>query len=196
VSGGHFLSSWESPSDFRRIPKGCGWNLNVSDPEETLVWARFSKSPIRTLAPKNELPLWGGSFFVQRWDSKARPEQSEGTKQSGGLFGRAWESPSNSRRIRYGCGLNLNMSDAEKALVRAHFSKSPIRTLAPKKRGYLWYPLFFGARDGTRKSGPTEGRVRKCPVDTFLARGRVLQIQDASGTDVDWIWKCPIPNNH
>ena len=27
---------------------------------------------------------------------------------------------------------------------------------------------------GTRKNGPTEGRAKKCPVDTFLVRGRVL----------------------
>ena len=33
-------------------------------------------------------------FFLLRWrDLKARPEQSEGKEQSGGLFLRAWESP-------------------------------------------------------------------------------------------------------
>ena len=41
---------------------------------------------------------------------------------------------------------------------------------------------------GTRKgdTSPQTG-VSKCPVDTCLARGRVLQIADASGTDVDGI---------
>ena len=132
--------------------------------------------------PKNELPLWGGSFFVQRWDSKARPEQSEGTKQSGGLFGRAWESPSNSIHIRYGCGLNLNMSDAEKALVRAHFSKSPIRTLAPKKSEYP-----FGHSDFLMLELGHERLLRKHAGGMFLGSGRVPRISDASGTDVDGI---------
>ena len=47
---------------------------------------------------------------------------------------RPWESPSNSRRIRNGCGLNLNMSENEKVLVHGTFPESPKRTLAPKKR--------------------------------------------------------------
>ena len=40
---------------------------------------------------------------------------------------------------------------------------------------------------GTRKGGLSEAKVKKCPVDTFLARGRVPGISDASGTDVDEI---------
>ena len=36
-----------------------------------------------------------------------------------------------------------------------------------------------------RKDGPTVGRVKKCPVDTFLVRGRVLWFGDASRRDVD-----------
>ena len=45
---------------------------------------------------------------------------------------------------------------------------------------------FYGTPEGwTRKDGPTEGRVKKCPVDTFLVRGRVHSSVDASGTDVD-----------
>ena len=32
------------------------------------------------------------------WDSKGRPERSEGNKQSGGLFVRPWENPSGSER--------------------------------------------------------------------------------------------------
>ena len=34
--------------------------------------------------------------------------------------------------------------------------------------------LFSYVPPGTRKDGPTKGRVKKCPVDTFLVRGRVL----------------------
>jgi hypothetical protein len=33
--------------------------------------------------------------------------------------------------------------------------------------------------EGTRKDGPTEGRVKKCPVDTFLVRGKVPLFQSA-----------------
>ena len=33
--------------------------------------------------------------------------------------------------------------------------------------------IFYGVTLGLEESGPTEGRVKKCPVDTFLARGRV-----------------------
>ena len=53
------------------------------------------------------------------------------------------------------------------------------------------YPLRgdrnFLCGDGTRKGDLAEGKVIKCPVDTLLARGRVPQISDASGTDVDGI---------
>ena len=46
---------------------------------------------------------------------------------------------------------------------------------------------IFYARGGTRKGGLAEGKVRKCPVDTFLARGRVPQISDAFRRNVDEI---------
>ena len=34
-------------------------------------------------------------------------------------------------------------------------------------------PLFCFPPEGTRKGGLSEAKARKCPVDTFLARGRV-----------------------
>ena len=37
----------------------------------------------------------------------------------------------------------------------------------------------------TRKDGPAEGWAEKCPVDTFLVRGRVLWSGDAFGMNVD-----------
>ena len=40
------------------------------------------------------------SFLFGMRDLKARPEQCEGMKQSGGLFHRAWESPWIPRRIQ------------------------------------------------------------------------------------------------
>ena len=40
--------------------------------------------------------------------------------------------------------------------------KAPVRVL-----------FFMGWIMGLEESGPPAGRVKKCPVDTFLARGRV-----------------------
>ena len=43
-----------------------------------------------------------------------------------------------------------------------------------KKRGYPFgYPLFFCCGLGFEESGQPEGLAKKCPVDTFLARGRI-----------------------
>ena len=45
---------------------------------------------------------------------------------------------------------------------------------------------FFWRRvKGFEEAGPTEGRVKKCPVDTFLGRGRIHVHPDAPGTGVD-----------
>jgi hypothetical protein len=79
------------------------------------------------------------------------------------------------------------MSDSEKTLVCQRFSKSPIRTLAPNiSESHPGFgDIFVFARDGTRKGDLAEGKVTKCPVDTLLARGRVLQNPGASGMDVD-----------
>ena len=72
-------------------------------------------------------------------------------KQSGGLF-LAGEGP---RR-------HLNF----------HFSKEKWKC----KR----IPLSTPAEVGSRKAGPTAGRVKKCPGDTFLARGRIHEKPMAS----------------
>ena len=109
------------PIQIQNAPRGADSSISESIPK------------------KSECPYGHSDFLLLRWDSKARPERSEGIKQSSGLFYRAWESPLNLRRIKTGCGSNSNMSDAEKVLVQRTFLKSPIRTLAPKKR------LPFGA---------------------------------------------------
>ena len=83
--------------------------------------------------PKMQIPIGVSAFFNTRRDSKGRPDQREGKKVSGGHFFSPWESPSNSRRIRYGCGWNLNVPDTEKVLVSRAFSKNPVRTFVPKK---------------------------------------------------------------
>ena len=33
--------------------------------------------------------------------------------------------------------------------------------------------VFLGGGGGIRKDGPGEARAKKCPVDTFLVRGRI-----------------------
>ena len=63
------------------------------------------------------------------------------------------------------------------------FAGSPAPNIFKSHSGFG--DIFVCARDGTRKGGLAEGKVTKCPVDTLLARGRVLQDPDASGTDVD-----------
>ena len=45
--------------------------------------------------------------------------------------------------------------------------------------------VFFGYGCGLEEGGLAAGKAKKCPVDTFLARGRVHGWQAASGTDVD-----------
>ena len=44
------------------------------------VWlCRVGSSPISRT--KNELPLWGGSFFARRWDSKGRHQSADWCKK-------------------------------------------------------------------------------------------------------------------
>ena len=70
VSGGHFFSSWESPSNLRRIPEECGSNWNLSDAKKMLIRRAFSKSPISPLAPKYRLPLTGRPIFLCSWGTR------------------------------------------------------------------------------------------------------------------------------
>ena len=48
---------------------------------------------------KKAHPKGGLSYLDGYWDSKDRPERSEGKKQSGGLFLRSWENPFLAERI-------------------------------------------------------------------------------------------------
>ena len=45
-------------------------------------------------------------------------------------------------------------------------------------------PRFFRCAAGIRKDGPTGGRAKKCPVDTFFVRGRIRSLMNAPGTGV------------
>ena len=41
--------------------------------------------------------------------------------------------------------------------------------------------LFFGTpEEGLEEGGLAAGKAKKCPVDTFLARGRVLRSESAA----------------
>ena len=81
-------------------------------------------------------------FLCLRWGSKARPEQSEGIKQFGGLFCRAWENPTDFRRIPEECGWNLHTSDAEKHCYGRNFEKSHKKThIVCERRNHLIFPM-------------------------------------------------------
>ncbi len=54
----------------------------------------------------------------------------------------------------------------------------------PKRRTPFGCPSFWFC-SGIRKDGPTEGRVKKCPVDTFSVRGRIYSLMDVPGMGVD-----------
>ena len=73
-----------------------------------------------------------------------------------------------------------------------------LRTMPPS--AYPGVYFFWFMPEGTRKGGLSEAKVRKCPVDTFLARGRVPPLPDASRRDVDGNGKphpplCFFPSN-
>ena len=88
-----------------------------------------------------------------------------------------------------GMWIKLESVRCQKVLVRRTFSKSPIRTLAPEKGRPSGRP-FSGARDGTRKAGPSEARVKNMPGACFLGRGRVSsdlrRIPEECGWNLNW----------
>ena len=54
-----------------------------------------------------------------------------------------------------------------------------------QKRGCLMASSFLVHREERiRKDGPNKVRVKKCPVDTFLVRGRIHIHMNAPGTGV------------
>ena len=62
------------------------------------------------------LPVRAASFFgARRGTRKGGTSPQTGAKSVRWTLFSPWESPSDSRRIRYGCGWNLNMSGAEKS---------------------------------------------------------------------------------
>ena len=83
------------------------------------VWYRAwfgSKRPrvrIPILRPNRKAHPKGGLFYLDgHWDSKYRPEQSEGKKQSGGLFLRSWENPYPFEHILSWVGIRLSYSQS------------------------------------------------------------------------------------
>ena len=107
-------------------------------------------------------PLWVSGFLLYVEGTRKDGRATRGKKVSGGHFFSPWESPSASRRIRYGCGWRQNC-------------------FSHRLFGYL---VFCFMRKGLERTAE-QREAKKCPVDTFLVRGRVLLLPDASGTDVD-----------
>ena len=106
--------------------------------------AFFEKSYKNTRTKKGDGLCHPLFWYAGRMDSKGRHQCAHWcNKQSGGLFVSPWESPSDSRRIRYGCGWEPN-----RAIKR--ISRYPF--------GYL----LFGLSGGTRRS------ECECPVDIHL----------------------------
>ena len=57
--------------------------------------------------------------------------------------------------------------------------------LLRQKAGHpMGVPRFFRCAAGIRKDGPTGGRAKKCPADTFFVRGRIHSLMNAPGTGV------------
>jgi hypothetical protein len=91
------------------------------------------------------------SLFFWKWDSKARPRHSRGKKQSGGLFLRAWENPNAG-----GCGSGGTVDDGiASTAVNGHPGVSHL---------FIEWDL---------KRAAEQREAKKCPVDTFLGRGRI-----------------------
>jgi len=62
-------------------------------------------------------------------------------------------------------------------LVEKHFYYKIVciffGTSTQRKHPSVWMGVFFGYGCGLEEGGLATGKVKKCPVDTFLARGRV-----------------------
>ena len=54
-----------------------------------------------------------------------------------------------------------------------------------KKKDTPWgVLLFLGGQQGFEEAGPTVSGVKKCPVDTFLGRGRIHILMNAPSMGV------------
>ena len=112
-----------------------------------------------------------------------------------GSEGRGFESHYPPHKVKphpYGWGLILSDDGNRKIKCNSPVDccwpgrVRPLLTLCPrhngneshyppqKKRGYPFgYPLFLCCGLGFEESGQPKGLAKKCPVDTFLARGRI-----------------------
>ena len=100
-----------------------------------IVWVRVPPP-----APKAAVPFGGGCFCVIEWDSKARPERSEGAKQSSELFCRAWESPTTGIATPAGESHHReSLSCSPHAKLKEFSSASGTRKAIIKQSGGLFY---------------------------------------------------------
>ena len=105
------------------------------------VWYRAwfgSKRPrvrIPILRPKIWNPhLRVPDFLLGYWDSKDRPEQSEGKQQSGGQLLRSRENPLLHRRTPYGCGYGVILYNLETAPIHSDMERNNEQ---PEQKQYL-----------------------------------------------------------
>ena len=137
-------------------------------------------SIIKAIPQKSRYPSGYLDFLLLRWDSKERPDRGEGKKVSGGHFLSSWESPSDLRRIRYGCGSNSNVW-MRKCVGMTHFYEKSYKNTRTK----IWADPFGSAHIFLLGIG-LERPLRKHAGGMFLGRGRVPPYHDASGTGMDW----------
>ena len=71
--------------------------------------AFFEKSYKKTRIKKEAAPTGWPLFWCESGTRKGGTSPQTGVKSVRWTLFSPWESPSNSRRIRYGCGLDLNL---------------------------------------------------------------------------------------
>ena len=105
------FSPWESPSDLRRIPEGCGSNWNLYEAQKRWNAALFQK--VQKEYSHQKGALWGSFFARERGLERAAAALAAVKTVLWTVFS-PWESPSDLRRIPKECGSIRNMSDAGK----------------------------------------------------------------------------------
>ena len=112
--------------------------------------------------------LWS---LVGNGTRRERPAHWAGKKVSGGHFFSSGESPLRFRTHPYGCGRKRRISQEQITDSKGR-GRVPRRKAHPVPNHPKGQCSFYGM-DGPGRERPAIGRAKKCPVDTFLARGRV-----------------------
>ena len=78
--------------------------------------AHFFEKSYKNTRTRKRPPVRAAFFWCERWDSKGRPERSEGKKHAGGMFFRPWESPFSKKKSKQWGG---KRNDSEKAVTNS-----------------------------------------------------------------------------